>query len=177
MAARMRLVLKTCVLTAFAVLAAAQTVDASLIAIKISDGTTTKTCSTTKLGILDTGTGSILLFGALGVWNLNNVTGVGENVLGIPGSMDLHSINISNAGTTGTLTDLVHHVRHRHGVPGLQSRVRRDINECQGRLLGALFERQRSCSQARPLPRLAPTRTARLAVRRVVPQPLTGHTL
>lgn len=102
MAARMRLVIKTCVLTAFAVLAAAQAVEASSIALKISDGTTTITVLDNQAGDTDATIGIIDFSGLVGAWNVNNVTGLGEPIMG-DGAMHLNSLNVASAGTTSTL--------------------------------------------------------------------------
>ena len=102
MAARIRLVIKTCLLAAFAVVTAAQTVEASSIALKISDGTTTITVLDNQVGDRDATLGVIDFSGLVGAWNVNKIAGLGEPIMGA-GSMHLNSLNVASTGTTSTL--------------------------------------------------------------------------
>lgn len=74
---------------------------AQALAISISDGVNTISASDTDSD------GVVNLISAIGSWNINVVTGVGNPVIGTPEIYGLHLNSINAGGGTGTLTVMI----------------------------------------------------------------------
>lgn len=74
---------------------------AQALAISISDGVNTISASDTDSD------GVVYLLSAIGSWNINVVTGVGNTVIGTPEIYGLHLNSLNAGGGTGTLTVMI----------------------------------------------------------------------